>query len=131
MKLNPYAWLAVLLIAGALFGVGYGWGRANGVETMQDKVAAKDAALANAAAVLRASSDALRAINAEADARIKLADDQARTATQAALVLSDANDEIRKRAEKEVARWAKAKRIPACADLLNADLLKTCGVPPR
>lgn len=131
MKLNLYAWIAVALILASLVTGIWLHGRASGMDTMRDKIAAKDAALGAAASALRASKAAILEINAEADTRIKLAADQAKAANAAALVLEGENRGIRKRAADEAARWAKAKRTPACADLLNADLLKTCGVPVR
>lgn len=131
MKLNPYAWLAVAVIVASLLTGVWLHGRHTGTESMRDKIAAKDVALGAAASALRASKAAILEINDEAAKRIQLAADQAKAANEAALVLDDANKAAAKRAKADAGRWAAAKRKPACADLLSADLLKTCGVPIR
>lgn len=131
MKLNPYAWLAVAVIVASLLTGVWLHGRHAGTESMRDKIAAKDVALGAAASALRASKAAILEIDEEAKRRVKLAEDQAKAANAAALVLDDANKAAAKRAKADAVRWAKAKRKPECADLLNADLLKTCGVPIR
>lgn len=131
MKLNPYAWLAVAVIVASLVTGIWLHGRHSGVESMRDKVAAKDAALEAAATNLRQSAAALREVNAEAARRIKAADDQAKAAGDVAKILSQATDAMKRQHKIDEAAWKKAVRNPDCMLLLTTDLSRVCGVSPR
>jgi hypothetical protein len=131
MKLNPYAWLAVLVIVASLVTGVWLHGRHRGVESMEDKVATKDAALATAASTLRQSAAALREVNAEAGRRIAAADAQAKAAGDVAKILAQATDAMKRQHKADEAAWKKAARNPDCMLLLTTDLGKTCGVMPR
>lgn len=97
-----------------------------------DAIAAKNAALENAAVALRASGDALRRQNDENAKRVAAAEREARLKADAEKVARDALADGQRKHAAAVAEWeAAGRRKPACADLLAADLFATCGVMPK
>lgn len=122
--------LGLLLMLVFLFG-GCSWGKSIEKAKSAEVIAKKDAALQNAATALMAAKAAIEEINAEADLRIKAAEDQATAAGNAATVLEARKKEAERERDAFERQLVKARRKPDCAALFDADIAKTCGVIVR
>lgn len=125
MRLNPYAWLAILAVVLAI-GTGIWFnGRTHGVSSMQAKVEAKDKALGEAAAALRHAGQQMREITAQTEANAQAAADATKEAETAA------REAVKEQAET-------AKRVTSLQRQLDKERTgcidgqrPICGVPLR
>lgn len=123
--------VAVMLVAAGLFmgGRAVGVGQSAGdINKLVAKIAAKDVALGNAAASLRGAAGALRAVNEEAERRIREAALAEQRANDAAMVAANAKAEADRRMVDIDKRIDQARRNPTCDALLRADLHQVCGL---
>jgi uncharacterized sporulation protein YeaH/YhbH (DUF444 family) len=127
-----YAQMAVLIViavvvmalGAGLFMGGVYVGKGQSART----VIAKNEALSNASASLRASAAALRSVNTEAQRRIALAASEKREAEKAMLAATAAQHQAEAKKEAIAQELADARRRPKCAALLDMDLRKECGL---
>lgn len=117
--------VVVMLLGAGLFMGGVYVGKGQSANT----VIAKNEALSNASASLRAAAAAIRSVNAEAQRRIAAADESKRNSDRAGIAAKAAEHAAEaKQAEYEnLIAQAKQKR-PACKALLAMDLRKECGL---
>jgi hypothetical protein len=116
--------VALMLCAGLLF-MG---GRALGQHQADKTIAAKNAALVDASRALGAAADALRAVNDEAKRRLDQAKADKAAADKAAIAAKAAQHEAEAKLADYDRRERAARRTPTCAQLLDADLAKVCGL---
>lgn len=130
--LQPYVGLAkavALAVAVAVLGVLlYLGGRASGKAAMGEQVTAQSVALRDAAHALRAAGAALREVEAEAQRRIASALDQKREAERAGIAAAAARHAAEAREAEYRRRLDDARRVPACAQLLDTDVEAVCGL---
>jgi hypothetical protein len=116
--------VALMLLTGLLFMGGWALGR----HQMDKKLDAAHAALRNAATSLHAASDALTTVNTEARRRIDQAKADKDAADKAAIAAQAAQHDAEARLAKLQQAELRARKRPGCAALLDADLLKVCGL---
>lgn len=136
MSLDPvkgYAQMAVLFVVAVvvmalgagLFMGGVYVGKGQSTKT----VIAKNEALSNASASLRAAAAALRTVNTEAQRRIDAAAEAKRNADNAGMAAKRAQDAAQAKQAEYQNKIDQAKRArPTCAAVLAMDLHKECGL---
>lgn len=132
IALQPYIGLIkaivfalAMTVIGALLYMG---GRDSGKVDMAAQVTAKSIALRDAAHALRAAGTALREVNAEAKRRIAAAAAAKREAERAGIAAAAARHAAEARAAEYKRRLDAARRVPACARLLDTDVEAICGL---
>lgn len=121
---------AMFVVAGLFIGgvyVGRGQ-RAGEINELVRKIADKDVALGNAAASLRGSANVLRAVDDEAEKKLRDAEDQRRLAADAALVAANAQADAARRQAGFDREIELARANPTCAALMQVDLRQVCGL---
>lgn len=116
--------VALMLLSGLLFMGGWALGR----HQMDKQLAAKNAALQGASTSLGAATDALRNVDAESKRRIDQAKKDKDAADKAAIAAQAAQHQAEAKLVDYDRRERAARRTPTCAQLLDADLARVCGL---